>query len=163
MGSWHSNDPQLERSRETYRVEVPRAFRAACLLAGELACFVHLLKDTSSRPEVPLDRFLPFTIMSCATACLPTHNHPHDPQGAFHTLGPSSFPNVETYVSLPPGLSSLEEAKTKKWNKIILWMADVYGPRYMNNQKVMDLTAAQGSCFRSFGIQLTERLPRRLA
>lgn len=82
----------------------------------------------------------------CVSACLPTHDHPHDPRGAFHTLGPAAFPNVETYVTLPPGLTSLEDAKEKKWDKIILWMADVYGPRYMNNQEVMDLTAAQGRC-----------------
>jgi hypothetical protein len=51
--------------------------------------------------------------------------------------------DVETYVAVPPG-QTMESVMSGKADKIVLWCADVYGPRFVNNQLLMDWMASQG-------------------
>ena len=61
-----------------------------------------------------------------------------------HTGTPTGHTEIiagaETYVALPPGSAGTGE----KFEKIILFFADVYGPYFVNNQLLVDYFASQG-------------------
>ncbi|KAK0493465.1 Alpha/Beta hydrolase protein [Armillaria luteobubalina] len=65
--------------------------------------------------------------------CFTAVKHEGTPAGRVDTIA-----GVPTYVSDPP------PAKTVGKPRVVLYLADVYGPMYLNNQLVQDYFASQG-------------------
>ncbi|PBK70277.1 alpha/beta-hydrolase [Armillaria solidipes] len=65
--------------------------------------------------------------------CFTAVKHEGTPAGRVDTIS-----GVPTYVSEPP------PAKTVGKPKVVLYLADVYGPMYINNQLLQDYFASQG-------------------
>ncbi len=85
--------------------------------------------------------------------CFTAVKHEGTPAGKIDIIS-----GVPTYVSEPP------VAKTVDKTKVVLYLADVYGPMYINNQLVQDYFASQGSLSRVrdvFAITANDRVYRR--
>jgi len=66
--------------------------------------------------------------------CFRGVKHSGDPVGKTVTIA-----NVPTYVSEPPSSAAGSDPK-----KVVLFLADVYGPFYLNNQLIQDYFASEG-------------------
>ncbi|KAJ9106939.1 hypothetical protein QFC20_003948 [Naganishia adeliensis] len=80
---------------------------------------------------------------ACAADCLAVHLQHGESKGSmFETTLPLSG-TISTYVACPPG-ETVDSMKEKKATKVILWACDVYGPKFINNQLLMDWHASNG-------------------
>ncbi|KAF9014599.1 alpha/beta-hydrolase [Hymenopellis radicata] len=64
--------------------------------------------------------------------CFKTVPHEGEPKGTVEDIG-----GAPTYVSEPPNMTSTPK-------RVVLFLADVYGPMYINNKLVQDYFASQG-------------------
>lgn len=81
----------------------------------------------------------------CGKSCLAAHLQEGPSTGTWISATYPVSGEMDTYVAVPPG-TSLESVKKDGFDKIILWCADVYGPRFINNQLLIDWMASQGGC-----------------
>lgn len=80
----------------------------------------------------------------CGADCFAARLQTGDRKGSYFDTPLPLSGNIKTYFTAPDG-ESLEKAKEKKYDKIILWMADIFGPWYNNNCLLMDWHAQQGN------------------
>ncbi|EMD32541.1 hypothetical protein CERSUDRAFT_161458 [Gelatoporia subvermispora B] len=66
--------------------------------------------------------------------CIKTVQHSGTPRGNVEKIV-----DVETYISRPPGLETSE-----RYEKILLFFSDVFGPLYINNRLIQDYFASHG-------------------
>lgn len=79
----------------------------------------------------------------CGSDCFAAKLQTGDRKGTYFDLDLPLSGKIQTYFTAPGGASK-EEAEEKKYDKIILWMADIFGPYYNNNCLLMDWHASQG-------------------
>ncbi len=87
----------------------------------------------------------PHSSSACGKACLASHLQEGPCTGKFITSYYPISGEIDTYIALPPG-KTMEEVKNGKAKKVLFWCCDVYGPRFINNQLLMDWVASQGVC-----------------
>lgn len=78
---------------------------------------------------------------SCADDCLAVKLQTGDRKGNYFELDLPLSGTIKTYIA---GGRTKEEVEKTKADKIILWMADIYGPHFINNCLFMDWLADQG-------------------
>ena len=78
--------------------------------------------------------------------CFTAVKHIGTPVGSTEVIA-----EVETYVTLPP---SSENTAGGKYDKVVLFFADVYGPFFVNNQLLVDYFASQGESLMANSISL---------
>ncbi|KAG8214444.1 hypothetical protein J3R82DRAFT_9467 [Butyriboletus roseoflavus] len=81
---------------------------------------------------------MPTTLAGPPNACCWTGiKHTGTPEGRTEPLG-----GLETYISEPPANAASEPHK-----KVLLFLADAYGPLFINNKLLQDYFASQGTSF----------------
>ena len=80
---------------------------------------------------------------ACAGDCLAVHLQEGESKGSLFDVSLPISGTIGTYIACPPGATS-ESLREKKAKRVILWACDVYGPRFINNQLLMDWHAANG-------------------
>jgi len=80
---------------------------------------------------------------ACGPACLASVLQEGEGKGSFFNTKLSLSGEIATYVALPPN-ETMESIKEKKFEKIVIWCCDVFGPYYPNNQLLMDYIASTG-------------------
>ena len=80
---------------------------------------------------------------SCADDCLAVKLQTGERKGTYFDLDLPVSGTVQTYFTAPQGHTK-EQVEADKADKIVLWMADIYGPHFINNCLFMDWLANQG-------------------
>lgn len=80
---------------------------------------------------------------ACAGDCLAVHLQEGESKGLLFDVSLPISGTIGTYIACPPGTTP-EFLKEKKAKRVILWACDVYGPRFINNQLLMDWHASNG-------------------
>lgn len=80
---------------------------------------------------------------ACAGDCLAVHLQEGESKGSIFDISLPLSGTIGTYIACPPGATS-DSLKEKKAKRVILWACDVYGPRFINNQLLMDWHASNG-------------------
>ena len=85
---------------------------------------------------------------ACAGDCLAVYLQEGEAKGSLFDISLPLSGTIGTYIACPPG-ETPESLQEKKAKRVILWACDVYGPRFINNQLLMDWHASNGPFFRT--------------